>query len=287
MSLPSKTIDELVSLYVLEPSIKDIYVEGETDKALLSWFLIRNNRNDINIYSIDVVDVPHHLLAHYALTPRSNRSKIIAFSYELSKIHGLRASVLCVADRDYDVYLSNVSTNKFLTFTDFNCIESYLIDNSVFDKFVSIVIGGLSCDSELMMRAAIKVLRGLFFIRTANEMLKWNMEWIPIKRYITVHRDLIEFDEARFIAAYLLKNRRSADKDVFCAKIAECKARAPKDVRFVIRGHDLIELLHLIFSKLKRRRCFGDAEYFGGSYMGCLEPSDLGRHPLFKFILSM
>ena len=34
-----RTLDELVARYVLEPDLRDIYVEGKTDKLFLEWFL--------------------------------------------------------------------------------------------------------------------------------------------------------------------------------------------------------------------------------------------------------
>ena len=34
-----RSIEELITRYELEPSLKDIYVEGHSDKVIIEWFL--------------------------------------------------------------------------------------------------------------------------------------------------------------------------------------------------------------------------------------------------------
>lgn len=44
-----RTIPELVARYILEPSLRDVYVEGSDDRALIKWFLEQHERSDYSI----------------------------------------------------------------------------------------------------------------------------------------------------------------------------------------------------------------------------------------------
>ena len=102
MSIPQQKISELVIKYKLEPSLVDIYVEGEFDKKLLTWFIKESGiKQDIRIITPDAIDVPDSLLRTHSLNLNSNRSKVIAIAKELY-IKVPEAKILCIADKDYD-----------------------------------------------------------------------------------------------------------------------------------------------------------------------------------------
>ena len=52
-----RTLEEILTLYNLEPSLADIYVEGDTDKAIISWFLSRLSKSHVRVYTIDIIDI--------------------------------------------------------------------------------------------------------------------------------------------------------------------------------------------------------------------------------------
>lgn len=282
-----KQINELMALYELEASVKDIYVEGLIDRDIIRWFLRKQGLHDISVFTIDVVNIPDALVAQYGLHSRSKRSKVIALSYELAQSPIINANVLCIVDRDYEDFIPSVDSNDFLTLTDFNSIESYLIDNHTLDKFFTIVLGHLPVDCDILMAQIKTVLKKLFFIRLANELLLLRMEWVSPRKYIKVQRDSIIFEEEKFIDAYLLKNGKATHKNEFITQIREQIAKAPDDERRLIRGHDLVEILHFISVKLKNKRDFGDSTFFGGAFLGCLEALDMTKYSLFQSLLSM
>ncbi len=135
-----KRIVELIELYRLEPSLKDIYVEGVTDREIIAWYLRRRGRRDISIYPIDTVDVPKEVTARYSLPPDCNRSRVVALSYEFAKVPGIKATVMCVADRDYEDYAPTLNHNPFLVLTDFCAVENYFWDAYAIDKFLSVCL---------------------------------------------------------------------------------------------------------------------------------------------------
>jgi hypothetical protein len=287
MAESRKEMGELVSLYELEPELKDIYVEGLLDKDLFEWFLSRHGRDDISVYPIDVVDIPNSVLQQCGLNEQSNRSKVIALSYSLSRSAKIKASVLCIADRDYEDFLPKVTPNNFLRFTDFHSFESYLLTTKTVQKFFTIVLGHPSDDCSLLLSQMKRIVRRVFFIRVTNEALEWGMTWINCRRYLKISRNMVTFDENKFIEHYLMTNGRIAQMGDFLDRMRILERIPAKDERLLIRGHDIIEILHLITCKLKSKRSFGDLLTFGGAFLGCLEPGDLTRYSLFQTLLDM
>ena len=57
-----RTLDELNTLYELEPGICDVYVEGTTDKCFVDWYLRRKGHESVTVYPIDVIEVPKDFL---------------------------------------------------------------------------------------------------------------------------------------------------------------------------------------------------------------------------------
>lgn len=282
-----KTIDELVALYSVETNLKDVFVEGTIDFNVIKWFLRKYKRKDISVYPIDIIEISDDNLRHYDLPLPSNRSKLIALSMELSKHYGMEGNkILCIVDRDYDGFSFSPSPNQYLVFTDFNSIESYVIDHEVMDKFFSIVLGNQSPQFTIISQA-INVLKSIFFIRLANEKLQWGMNWVALRRYIVIARDSIIFNETSYVDTYLRHNQKIGSKEIFLSKLAELKAIAPEEERLLIRGHDLIEIFYLIAKKLESHRDFGDIAFYGGAFLGCLEAQDMTKYSLFQRILSL
>ena len=283
----NKKLDELIVLYRLEPSLKDIYVEGINDKNLIEWVLSAHNIKDIRVYSIDGVEVNDDILKRHGLNKGSNRSKVLALSAELAQSLPVTRKIVCIADRDQEDYLPSNLGNCFLEFTDYNSIELYLLKSSVIRKFISLVLGGFPISEDRLIAQAIPILEDLYILRLAGQVLNWNMEWIPFtKKYVKITEEF-SFDRERFQKAYLLKNGKWHRKAVFEAKVEKLRSMLKDDFRLRLRGHDLMELLYYVVKKRKTSRKFGDVDTFRGAFMGCLELSELSSERLFQRILAL
>ena len=53
MSQERRTIAELVARYELEPTLRDVYVEGRFDSAVLTWLFRERGCVDAVVYEID------------------------------------------------------------------------------------------------------------------------------------------------------------------------------------------------------------------------------------------
>ena len=281
-----KTVDELLALYSLEPTLKDIYVEGRSDKTLIEWFLSVNEIKGVSVYLIDFINIADQVLDRHGLDKGSNRSRVIALSAELSVSLPCPCKVICIADRDYEDYLSSEISNNILEFTDYNSIELYFFNISMLNKFFHLVLGGFPFSAKDIMEKGTPILEELYIIRLANIALKWQMKWINFAKYVHFSND-ISFDCDSFLKAYLLKNKKWSKRSIFRKKIEELRLGLKSDPRFRVRGHDLIEFLHLAVKKLRKCRKFGDSWTLQGAFTGCLELEKLSSEVLFQKLLSL
>ncbi|MCK4347237.1 MAG: hypothetical protein KAW47_01340 [Thermoplasmatales archaeon] len=281
-----KTIDELIALYFLEPTLKDIYVEGTADKGLIEWVLSGNGIEDVSVYPISIVNVNEDYLKRHCVDKGSNRSRVLALSAELATSLKKTAKVVCIVDRDYEDYLPSGINNCFLEFTDYNSTELYLYNPMVINKFIHLVLGGFHLSVDDIMIKALPVLEYLYVVRLANRALEWRMSWIDFTKYIHVSND-IQFNRDGFLKAYLLKNKKWSKRSTFEKKVREFLANLKPDHRFRVRGHDLMEFMHYTVKKLKKKRKFGNVWTLQGALTGCLELQKLSEKKLFQRLLSL
>jgi hypothetical protein len=281
-----KEIQEIIALYVLEPQLRDVYVEGPYDKNLIEWFLLDQDIDCIKIYTIDTINIPNTLLSVYNLDNNSNRSKIIALSKELSTKLPSQRNVLCIADRDTQDYFPCDQDNTYLSFTDYCSAELYLWQKKTVQKLICLVLGGFPLSADRLMTETIIILKELFLIRATNIDLKWNMNWIPFIKYLNLS-NIISFDSDRFIEAYLLKNNKWHQKSAFLKKMDKIRNNLQDEPRRCTRGHDLINLLFYLIKKQKNKRKFVNPESFLGAFTGCLEAEDIKKETLFKKIVAL
>ncbi len=101
MELPKWKIEELRARYELEPSIDDIFVEGEFDKRVVHKCL-RESGDNRPVYTIDTVDITDKKLEDLGLTS-GNKQRVIALSAELNLPDDTKVCLLI--DKDYDHFL--------------------------------------------------------------------------------------------------------------------------------------------------------------------------------------
>ena len=97
----NRRLDEILALYKLEPSLKDIYVEGEDDAKIMRWFLQRNGQCGISVHEIHIVEIPVPLFHECDLNASCTRDHVVLFSEKLHQVlPGAGRRVRCVADAE-------------------------------------------------------------------------------------------------------------------------------------------------------------------------------------------
>jgi hypothetical protein len=240
-----RSLDELAVRYELEPELRDIYVEGRTDKLLFDWFLQQKGIRDFTVYEIDTVEIPTQRLFELGLVD-NNRSRVIALALEMqNRLAEIPLHLTCIADKDFDYLFAKEYTCSLLLFTDYSCIEMYFFHELILDKCFCLALRLPQLKAHEVINHLSPVLEQFFLIRATNQSLELNMEWLSdFGGCCELNKNRhINFNLEKFIDKYLNKNNKMKDKLSFMTKFSELSKIDLKDIRYKVRGHDFIELL--------------------------------------------
>lgn len=278
-------VEELIQRYSLEPTLRDLYVEGSSDAALLRRFLRRRGHRAAVVYEIDGVDIPPQTLREHGLSD-GKRDRILFLSSELSKHlpHGTNA-VTCVADVDYDVVLRDPSSLDFLFFIDYSGLELYTYEARFLDEVLATAGLGSLSGADILSQLE-PILKRLYLIRAAGLALGLNLKWLnsSTETCSLVHGG-VRFDESDFIDRLLNKNTAFHEKRKLVEKVAEFeqKAQTCPDARKVIRAHDFAELLAWYLKRRQKgNKEWHDKDLLERFLLAHLQMEDLASHPFFQ-----
>lgn len=288
MTIPRTKIEELVARYSLEPSLVEIYVEGELDKKVLTWFIKESgSKQNIKIITPECIDVPDTLLQHYFLNIGSNRSRVIAIAKELYA-KAPKARILCIADKDYDEYLSHPKHGeKKFVFTDYNSMDLYWLTPKIWEKIMMLSFGFSEEKSSLIFEKIIGILKKIFLLRLANESLKLGITFSDFceNKYINIDNDTFDFNLKKYLENNLKTNRKMAFFKDVQNEMAKFSHKLSSSLEANnIRGHDFYDLLHFYLKKKKTHIKINDSNSFQTAVLGCIEFQDLKETTLFKKI---
>lgn len=236
-----RTINDLLIRYELEPSLKDIFVEGLFDKEILGQYAKANNHDDVSFYEIDSVDVPSELLKKYHLT-EGNKQRVIALANELSNL-SKDAKVICLVDKDLDHFFEEVKDTVRLRWSMYCSIEGhYLSDHTISDIVLTAGRAKIE-DPQIFMRSLEGVLKKLYALRLSDRKLSLNLNWVSLKKYLKKKGNSIDFDNKSYIRALLNSNAKMKILNAFTAEYDEWILRVNCDIRDCSRGHDYTEML--------------------------------------------
>src|SRR5262245_55760844 len=111
-----RTLPELKIRYNLEPNLRDIYVEGSTDRSIIEWYTFAAGHSDVSVYEIGAVNIPATWIFELGL-PDNNRSRVIALSLFLVELAPRPDNVFCIADKDFEAVTGLKVVNSSLIYT--------------------------------------------------------------------------------------------------------------------------------------------------------------------------
>lgn len=282
-----RTIEELAALYELEPEVRDVFVEGAADRAVVEWYLGNRASRQVSVVEIDDVDVPSDLVAEYGLEV-GNRGRVVALAYEMeSRLRGkaiLGPTLLADADSDRVSQVEHACS--VLVLTDFACLEMYLFNKRTIDKLLFLFTMGCRYSIDHVLRELERVLQRLFVIRLSNQTLRLSMKWISFGGVCRTNGCSIAFDEAEFIRRYLNRNAQISQLQRFHAEVANNTRRLTADPRHQMNGHDFLALLRWFVRPFVREQ--NPVRYqvpFERAVFACVELRDLDRQPAFQRLL--
>ena len=283
-----RTIAELCALYGLEPGIRDVFVEGASDAAVLRWYLRHRTSRAVSVIEVDAIDVPGSVVEAHSLDG-GNRGRVLALANELDRqLSGsARSCPTLVHDADSDRLLGSLPAVEMLIPTDFTCLEMYLFNEATVDKFMSLVVLGCDVPASHVLGTLEGALVPLWVIKAANHMLRLSMSWVSFEACCNLIGTSIEFDEDEFVGRYLMSNGRLGERSRLSQGIRDVRSRLRDDRRHQIDGHHFLVLARWFFLKIaKNKKALVSLEVFERAFFGCLEVDMLARQPLFQQIVT-
>lgn len=248
-----RTIDELITRYLYEPELRDLYVEGPSDKLLFEWFLKQSGCEDVAVFEIDCVDIPSALVEELHLRSQK-RDRVIALSIRFEQLLAEECQyLLCVADADFDFILGRKYNSRYLVYTDYTSADLYFCTEYALEKVLVLGVRRVPCPPRALFENLVALLQKVFCIRAANVTLDWNLEWKDFRDCCSIDNNLVIFDCEDLIAKYLSKNNMLASKDEFLQVYEQLMAVELQDLRHRIRGRDFLELTGWYIAKQVRK----------------------------------
>jgi hypothetical protein len=288
--LPRRTIEELVLRYQLEPSMRDVFVEGHSDRTILRWFIDAccTEGANVEVYPIDGVDVPAEILNHYGLST-GNRSEVVALCLELEQQLGNDATcVTGVVDGDMAAILPDQCECGLLLKSDYSCVEMYLFSEKCLGKMLKLAFPNAKRSASEVIAQLSPVLRELFLARAANHSLSLGSKWVAFDGFVSVKNGVVHFRLDDFHRHYLQNAGQWHKRSEFEIKVKEFRSQLSGDFRYAANGHDAICVLgHFLRNFCKKAK---DADrtqpHLLVHLLTCsVEVADVQEEPLFKNLL--
>jgi len=280
-----RRIPELVAQYTLEPTLRDLYVEGSFDKAVMIWFFNESSVDRAKVFSIDDVEVPAELVKKHGYTP-GNKQEVISLAKEVEELIGPTLQITCIADADCDRVLDSVTICDHLFLTDYTSMELYLFHPAPMRKFIGLVLQQGKVDTEQMLERYVQPLREVFLLRAALRSLDIPSGMVDFTKCLNDQGAAIEIDLAELVNRVLNKgNARNRREEVF-ERIKELAVAERQDCRHSIYGHDFVAMLNWEYGKVANKRgIMGETGVLHG-LVGCLEYAIVIEEPLFRNCLT-
>ena len=288
-AVPRRELCEIYAKYDFHSNIFDIYVEGDFDFDLMNNFLSESSISNVSVFHIDDIEVGASVVEQSGFGPGSNKGRVLTLARLLDARYGKRpTNVTCLVDADCDRILNKEYGLHHASFTDYSCLESYLLAHPILTRFLTFACNLTDQSSEEFSVLAKKVLPAQFALRAAAESLKLGHAILGFESGLLKKRDYFTFSAEKYLESYLsrypLQSRRAEVVDRFNTIFVSL----PSDVRHALQGHDFVSLLfeYLWFrNALKLHDKAESAQKFGGRLIAlACRSSDLAGEPLFSRI---
>lgn len=249
------TVAGLRNRYTLEGSLRNVFVEGTTDRKLISWFLEEAGVR-AQVFEIDAVVVPRSETSRLGL-PNNNRGRVMALANLLADGSGsCPAQATFVVDADFDYLFGEESRLPGVLITDGASCETYFFNDPCIRKFFALSAGLGGEEAERVKRQLEELLTRTFLIRAAVERLKLGLEKLEVTKAIEVEKDgSMTFDEDLYLERYLDKNGKRKMLPALKAELETVRKLAVnvKDPRRLIHGHELVDLISHVTRRITSR----------------------------------
>lgn len=275
--LPRRTIDDIKTRYFVEPTLRDIYVEGYFDRLALNSWCEKNEEKNFVPYEIDSVDIPFDILKKYGLT-EGNKQRVIALAKELDELQC--DSYRCLVDKDFDHWLDTIEQIPKLIWTDFSSLEMYFFSEQLIKRILVDMSDSKIKDWDAFYTSFVVVLKQLYCIKLSDRILNIGGDWCDIKKSLTSSKNTLTFDYSGYIKKNLISFGKSAELSNFIVLFDEWFIKLDCDPRLCIRGHDFVDLMSSAIKEYKGMKNFQEAEALQRMLLAFIDEIDILIHQL-------
>jgi len=250
MSVPpeyKRTIEDIITLYRLEKNIKDLYVEGKSDKYFLEWHLKQIGIIKSDIYAIESIFIPSEdLLTKGYENGNRDRVLFLISCLNASKCFGKYKGII---DRDILCFTRGLPLVDNVLITDYSCLEMYAYNDDVMTKINDT---GFSHGIKNNLFSFInEVLKLSSSIRIFEKRANVSIRKLAFDRYIEYKNKSLEFNRTKYLTAIHNSNSIVLLYDEFLRKISNISDElSDNDVRDYSNRDDFIGILKCTLKKL-------------------------------------
>ncbi|MEV7319316.1 DUF4435 domain-containing protein [Streptomyces sp. NPDC093970] len=278
-----RSLEELVFAYEMEPGLRDVYVEGRTDKVLIEHAL---SAHEVRVWEDGEIDIPGDLVRTHGLDVGC-KGRVATIALELeSRLSDKDLLVRCIVDADCDRVLEvSLVDAKYLRYTDFTCIESYFWDATHLRKYIKIGLHDtLGLTAEEVLEKVNPILKEIFLLRVAQKHLNMGWHWVSVSSCVTTKKATISFDREKFVQKYLQSNS-AWDRREDLERIVEWyRPKLDNDIRHCLQGHDLTEVMSELVKECVKPKGLGQVEIVARMLAMTIDRDDLTNLPLLSEI---
>ena len=277
-----RRIEEWAALYELEPTLKDVFVEGPTDRAFVRTVLEHLELDAVQVYDIDAVDVPVELLRESGLD-EGNRGRVIATAIHLERVSAvdLTHRVCCIADADSEAGAHPRIQGSLLLYTDYTSMQLYSYSSSTLQRYFDQVVLGMPLAAEQVMSICEPVLRTAAVSRRAAIVMELRASPVELIADCALAGASIVFDADRFLTRFLNKASALRLRTQYADEMRRLDASLPQSSLMWIHEEDLLDLLHWMIVRTRGANRTVARHMLGKALLLAVSLPDVAEQPLF------
>jgi hypothetical protein len=271
------SIDALIARYENEPTLREIFVEGRSEREVFEAFVEKRPARVLSVFSIDDVNVPRDIVE--ARFGSGNRGRVVALAHQLSaSLIATARAPYCIADKDLNTVLDSDIDCGRLWFSDYACLESYLFDSDNFRRIIRSFFGIEFSEDEY--DALVAACNQLYLVRAARTVLEPKLALVDIRGSLNIRDGEIYFDLQDYLNRFLVSRRRDM-LTPFNEAIVELSRREADDPRNRIHKDDLAVIACWLGESKKVIKDLRQPMVLLRVVLSHLREADLSCYPLF------